>query len=109
MDKSDKLISIGGILWQKYGKNRVYFNAGDLAKKMGYEWELYNTGNICSAMRKGEHISNSEMKRVLNDLDCKLYYDIDDDKYHFNNGIGTGKEYTQKAIKKIKKTIEESN
>ena len=100
-----QLEQLGGKHWEKYDKNRVYFNGPDLAKLRGYEWEYYKTGNISSATKNGEVISNSEMKRVLSDLNCKLYYDLDDGNFHYKQGIGTGQEHTQKAIKKLRKEI----
>lgn len=102
-----KLEQFGGKHWEKYGKNRVYFNPEDLAKMRGYEWDLYKTGNISSATKKGEHISNSEMKRVLRDLNCKLYYDLEDNQFHYQTGIGTGKEHTEKAIKNLRNKIKQ--
>lgn len=99
------LEQLGGNHWEKYGKNRIYFNAETLAKIRGYDWERYKTGNISYAKHKGEKISNSEMRRVLSDLSCKLYYDLDDEKFHWNSGVGTGQTHTKKAIKKLKKEL----
>ncbi|MFX1478316.1 MAG: DUF5661 family protein [Promethearchaeota archaeon] len=110
LEKDQKIIQTlevaGGNHWQKYGKNRVYFDAPHLAKEMGYEWSNYKTGNISSATYKGEKISNSEMRRVLNDLDCKLYYDLDDDKFHYQSGVGTGGDHTDDAIKHLRTKID---
>ncbi len=104
-DKITRLEGLGGNRWQKHEKDRIYFNAGDLAILLGYKWENYNTGNISSAKLDGERISNSEMKRVLNDLNCKLYYDVKDEKFNYYTGIGTGKDHTEDAIKFLKKEI----
>lgn len=102
---SDRLEQLGGNHWEKYGKNRVYFNAEIIAKMRGYDWSNYKTGNISYAKYKEEKISNSEMKRVLTDLNCKLYYDLDDDKFHYLSGVGSGQEHTKKAIKKLRKEV----
>jgi len=99
------LEAAGGKHWQKYGKNRVYFHAEPLAKLLGYEWDTYKTGNISYAERHGEKISNSEMKRVLSDLNCNLYYDVDDGSFHYLTGIGSGKEHTKEAIEVLQKEI----
>lgn len=101
----NKLVKLGGNHWQKHGKNRVYFNANTLAKILGYKWSTYKTGNISYAEHKGEKISNSEMRRVIDDLRCKLHYDLNDKKFGFYTGIGVGEEHTQKAIKKLRTKI----
>lgn len=62
----EQAIKAGGQLWEKYGKSRVYFNG--LAELMGLEVARYNTGNICSASFRGEHVSNSEAKRIIGRL-----------------------------------------
>lgn len=104
-DKITRLEALGGNRWQKHDKDRIYFNPEDLANILGYKWELYNTGNISYATLDSEKISNSEMKRVLSDLRCKLYYDVEDEKFHYHTGIGTGKGHTEDAIKSLKKEI----
>lgn len=49
------------------------------------------------------------MLRILDDLDCRLYYDLDDKKFHYHAGIGIGEEHTQEAIKRLRKEIEVIN
>lgn len=102
----NKLVELGGNRWEKYGKNRVYFNGNILAKFMGYNWANYNTGNICGADYEGERISNSEMHRILDDLNSKIYYDVDDDAFHYYTGIGIREETIENAIKKLHEMID---
>lgn len=101
-DKLEYYTELGGNRWQKYGKDRIYFSKFDLAKLLGYEWTTYNTGNISTAKHNGEKISNSEMKRVLADLDSNVYYDVKEEKFHWKTGVGTGGDYTEEAIEKLK-------
>lgn len=105
----NKLVELGGNHWEKYGKNRVYFNAGDLAKFMGYDWANYNTGNISSAKLNGENTSNRQMRRVLSDLNCKLYYDLSDGLFYYQTGVGCGEAYTQEAIQMLRREVEGIN
>jgi hypothetical protein len=73
-----------GNRWTKYGKDRIYFDARNALS--GLETDRYNTGNISSATLNGESISNSEAKRLITAaLDVKIYYDIDTDKFNWNN------------------------
>jgi len=103
------LVELGGNHWEKYGKNRVYFDGSKLAVSLGYEWDNYNTGNISYAKLDGEKISNSEMNRVLNSLNCKLYYDLDDEKFHWYTSPGIRQEHIEMGIEFLKEKIEEIN
>lgn len=75
---------MGGTLWEKYDKKRVYFSKNKLCKVIGLECEYYKTGNIASAYIKGEKISNCKAKRVLNTLEelTKAYFDFEDYEFH---------------------------
>jgi hypothetical protein len=78
----NKLTAIGGNEWHKFTSqgqemHRVYFNQDTIIKLAGYTYETYSTGNISSAHRDGEVISNSAMKRVFGSLISeKFYYDV---------------------------------
>ena len=52
-----------GNIWKNYGKERFYLN---ISKVIGLEVELYNTGNVCSALLNGEKISNSKAAKIVN-------------------------------------------
>lgn len=75
------LKQIGGNEWKKGSNHRVYFN--DLGHWYGIETERYNTGNICGATFRGQHMSNSQAKKELSKLmDCKVWYDVTDGKFY---------------------------
>jgi len=46
------------------------------------------------------------MRKILSDLDCKLYYDLEDFTFHWNSGVGTGQEYTKEVINLLKKSFQ---
>lgn len=64
-----------GNLWEKNAIRRIYLSTEKTARALGYDFSFYSSGNISSASRNGESISNSEMKRVLRAIDG-LYYDL---------------------------------
>jgi len=69
------LQAIGGNLWEKNGRSRVYMN--DLVGLYGLEVSRYNTGNISSALLRGERISNSRATKIVGHLAyAKLYWDV---------------------------------
>jgi len=70
-----RLTEIGGRQWQKGDMNRMYFNADVVYEAIGLEMTRYGTGNISSAMLRGEHISNAEAKRIIAGIPT-LYYDL---------------------------------
>lgn len=103
----ETLEKFGGKRWQKGEHDRIYFDAPLLAKEMGYIWSNYKTGNISYAKYKENKISNSEMGRVLDSLRYgKLYYDLNDQHFHWGIGPGIGRQYIEKAVKKLRKQIE---
>jgi hypothetical protein len=55
------LTALGGKLWERDDRKRVYFN--DLSQFLGLEVNRYNTGNVSSARLHGDRISNSQAKR----------------------------------------------
>lgn len=73
-----QLVAVGGKAWtSKDGtKHRVYFNALD--RWYGLQYTTYNTGNVASATLDGQHLSNSDARRILVATQCgKLWYDLD--------------------------------
>ncbi|GAA2680034.1 hypothetical protein GCM10010400_49250 [Streptomyces aculeolatus] len=81
----ETMTAIGGNEWARYGKHRVYLDWQQFA---GLEIHRYNTGNISSASLGGEHISNSEARRLMGAVD-KLYFDAADNKLHIQWGYST--------------------
>ena len=69
----EKLTELGGKLWEKGDKRRVYFNAPAVAAMIGLNIHYYGTGNISSANLNGEKISNSRARRMM---DCNIYIDL---------------------------------
>lgn len=63
----EKLISLGAKRWTKYGRDRLYIR--DTAKELGLDYDRYNTGNIRYASFNGEKISNSQCRRMLDQID----------------------------------------
>lgn len=76
------LVELGGKVWEKNGKNRVYFNQELILKAMGLKYTTYNTGNISSASLRGETISHAECGRILSNIDS-AYYDFEDGLFHW--------------------------
>ena len=78
-----ELTKVGGKLWEKDGKRRVYFNKNALCKLFGLEYSTYGTGNISSATIDGEPTSNSHAKKLLWQFsEGKFFYDFFDHKFH---------------------------
>ena len=73
MNAYEKFETIGNI-WIKNNFARLYLNEKTI-RAIGYDWERYNTGNICYATLDGQKISNSEMKRVMLGVD-KMFIDL---------------------------------
>ena len=72
-EEIERLIALGANRWSKYGKDRIYLK--NITKELGLEFEKYNTGNISSAKFKGDMISNSQCRRMLNQIE-KAFVDI---------------------------------
>ena len=69
----DKLIRMGGKLWENYGKKRIYFDAYELA---GFNCNRYGTGNVSSGSWDGDAaISNSRYKKIAPNGGSKFFYD----------------------------------
>lgn len=60
---AEQITSIGGNLWERGTKRRVYLN--DWPTLIGLDIERYNTGNIRHATLDGETISNSRAHKLL--------------------------------------------
>ena len=76
-DRINELINLGFKRWTKGNYDRLYINAF----KLGLECTYYGTGNISSAEFCGEHISNSEARRLR---DAKTYIDVKTELVHSN-------------------------
>src|SRR4051812_32498677 len=63
--------NIGGNLWERGGRRRVYLN--DWATLAGLRVERYNSGNISYAELDGEQISNGRAYKLLSD--AKVYWE----------------------------------
>jgi len=62
---AEQIIRIGGKEWRKGDRHRVYINRHVLQRLLSMEVRYYNTGNIRHAELRGQHISNSEARRIL--------------------------------------------
>jgi len=62
---AEQIIRIGGKEWRKGDRHRVYINRHVLQRLLGMEVRYYHTGNIRHAELRGQHISNSEARRIL--------------------------------------------
>ena len=73
-----QLVAVGGKAWVSGDgtKHRVYFNALD--RWYGLQYTTYNTGSVASATLDGQHLSNSDARRILVATQSgKLWYDLD--------------------------------
>lgn len=77
-----RLVEIGGNLWERHGHRRVYFNYNTLAELLGMKLEFYNTGNIRAAWMDGERVSNTHARGYYWDLrNGKIWYDLNTEKF----------------------------
>jgi hypothetical protein len=83
MINQQSLVAIGGQLWERDDKRRVYFN--NLAQYLGLEVNRYNTGNVSSATLNGDRISNTQATRMLWAISGKLWWDAADEKFHWRD------------------------
>ncbi len=91
----ETLKKLGGKLWEKYGKRRIYFDSGLVLDYAGLKLERYNTGNICRAWLDGKEISNSAARRIVEAYsDLKIFYDLADGEFKI---AGTGIGYSDYA------------
>lgn len=73
----DRLVSVGGRIWENYGKRRVYLNSGCVI-------------SICPSLSRieyneifGERVSNNTRREYMHTLEMtSVYFDIDDRKFH---------------------------
>lgn len=56
---------LGGTVWERGDKRRLYFSDSELQKIYGLKIDRYKTGNICSAFLDGSRISNSKAADIL--------------------------------------------
>ena len=97
----DRLIEVGGKLWEGYGKRRIYFNR--LHEWYGLTYETYNTGNISAAFVDGQRVSNNEGRGILYTLQYgKLWYDIDEGTFASRD---IPERMASKIIERIKKEV----
>lgn len=75
IDRIAELEALGFKRWQKNGMDRLYINATTL----GLDYSTYKSGNISGADFQGEHISNSEARRMLA---AKTYIDVKTETVH---------------------------
>jgi hypothetical protein len=87
--KIAKMIQMGGKEWIKNDMHRVYFNTEALMSLIGLKCSYYNTGNILHATFGGEHISNSEARKMISVLGDKFYFDLSDEKLHYTQSRTT--------------------
>jgi hypothetical protein len=85
-EQIQKISELGSVWVSNDGsKRRVYFN--DLTERMmrgcNVKIEFYNTGNVSSASKDGEIISNSDGKRWLASVPYELYFDLGDKNFHW--------------------------
>ena len=75
MRKTIKLSTIlsTGKLWEKGEHSRIYLNAEEVAKVIGFAWQSYKTGNVKNASFNEEKISNSKMQKVFDAIDGVFY------------------------------------
>lgn len=71
---AEQIIGIGGNEWIRNGRHRVYLPDSAILDILGLEIDYYKSGNIGSATRNGQPISNSEAGRLSNAID-KVYWD----------------------------------
>lgn len=88
----DTMTAIGGSRWTKYGKDRVYLD--DWTQYIGLDVDHYKTGNISGATLDGEHISNSEARRIVGTVH-KVYFDTADSKLHIQWGYDSPRQLTR--------------
>lgn len=99
------LEEMGGNLWEKGDKRRVYFNCRNIATVGGFEVEYYKSGNVMAARLKGDTISNSEARRILGYCEYhKFYYDLVDNKLHFmRDPWGFSESFSEKVKEALEK------
>lgn len=70
-----KLEAAGGKRWQKYGKDRIYFNA----TSCGLELQYYKSGNISGSILNGEVISHANGALLK---ETKFFVEVSDGSIH---------------------------
>jgi hypothetical protein len=108
---AENLIAVGGNRWTKGAYDRVYFDTADVLRFAGLEVTRYNTGNISTAVWRGEFISNSQAGKLLGSID-KFWFDLTDGSFWHRGGysesrVATRDEIVTAAIAAIKTAITE--
>ena len=80
--RSKQLIEMGGNHWQQHGHNRIYISDDMKMAAIGLEISFYKTGNIAGAYLDGKKISNTQARKIYNNLiDSKVFWDIANDQW----------------------------
>jgi len=100
----EKLLSIGGLLWCKHGKRRVYFPDDILYKLYGLSYRTYNSGAVSYAEVDGEKIANHRATHIILSLsDSKFHYDFDKKDFFFK---AYDERHCKYVVEKIKELLE---
>jgi len=98
---AERLIALGGKLWEKNGQRRVYFNRQELAgfyglRHDGWKWTL-----------DGEKISNNSGSAFMSKLNLgKFWYDLTTDDFHSQ---GMSDAMTAKIVDRIMEAITQAD
>lgn len=92
----DQIVAIGGNAWSRNGVERVYLN--DWPAMVGLDVNLYNSGNVRSALLDGELISNTKATRLTT---AKVYLEngrIVSTLKRVANGVGFDGEVLERRL-----------
>lgn len=79
----ESCLKIGGKLWEKNGMRRVYFNGDIVAAAVGFEYDMYKTGNIKWACLGDASLANGRANAVRTMIYTgKFWFDTADNKIH---------------------------
>lgn len=83
---ADRLIDLGGNLWERDNMRRIYLNRDTVLAIIGLEVTFYKTGNVSNAALNGEPLSNGRASRYVNDfIYGKVWFDLNDGKFYTKN------------------------
>lgn len=101
-DQIARLEEAGGKRWQKFGKDRIYFDA----TKCGLELSYYKSGNISGSILNGVVIShaNGYMLKAT-----KFYVEVSDGSVHadYNGGTARKNELIDQIVEHITALLDE--
>ena len=87
------LEALGGTLWEKYDKKRVYFNWEKIADIVHFYYDNPSYGEYKDFSLKGSRLSNYKGRIYLSELrELKVFYDFSDSNFHYTRGSDFGKE-----------------